>query len=521
MMMRVPGQGASARELLEAARPWLREAFVLEGLLRNRVDHEEFATWMERGARLLDGLARHPFGRLRDLAAASRCDAQEFASLMSALLSEESVRAFVSEASDSAYRRNTIQPIIDTGAFDAVVEGRYRYPFTVGIYPAVSCMLSCNFCGRVPHAEYKWSQVERGNELLREVFAQAPTDAPGRFYISGGLEPLTNPGLDKLVRFAAGRGFKLQLYTNAMMLTRSFLEKHEGLWDLDTIRISLYGADDAMTEQTTKRAGVASRVIANAKEFVQFRSEVKATTRLAFNYVVQSGQVRHLREIGRLVAEIAEQGEDSGSIAFLSLRENYAASGDTAVCGEEREQLRDELFALGQFFSERGLSDLTIDFGYAMEGLMKGRETGPVHRVTHQEMCERGYPQISVVVDLLGDIYLYREAAFLGRKGADRYIIGRLGRDGSFEQILERYIAEGHQGVRPAPGDELFLDAFDHAVTAYLRQVSDDMAFTAELAPLPERVELGVAPPVRNTLWASHNVRSIREKYVPPLAIGS
>jgi len=514
-------QNASTRDLLEAVRPWLREAFFREGLLRDREDHETLAMWTERAANVLEMLDRHPFGRLRDLAEASHCEVHEFANLMSALLSIERVRAFVAEASDSAYRRNTIQPLIERGAFDAVVEGRFAYPFTVGIYPAVSCMLSCNFCGRVPHAEYSWSQVGRGNELLRQLFAEAPTDAPGRFYISGGLEPLTNPGLDKLVAGAAERGFRMQLYTNAMMLTRSFLEKHEGLWGLDTIRISLYGADNEATERTTGRAGVASRVIANAKEFVQLRSELKATTRLAFNYVVQSGRVTHLREIGRVVAEIAEQAEDAGAIAFLSVRENYAVRGSTAICGEERERLRDELFALGHFVSQRGLTGLTIDFGYAMEGLMKGRETGPVHRVTHQEMSGRGYPQISVVVDLLGDVYLYREAAFIGRAGADRYIIGRLGRDGNFEGILRRYLAGGRDDVQPAPGDELFLDAFDHAVTAYLRQMSDDMRFAAELASLGGQLDRAVYSRGPLTVVPQDNVRSIREKYVPPLAMGS
>jgi len=463
-----------ARDLLERARPRLREALFQQGLLRSCDDHEEFAMWMERGEKLLEMLERRPFRRLRELAAVACCDAQQFVGFMSALLSDEAVRAFVAESGDSAYYRNTVHPIVESGAFDAAVKGRYAYPFTVGIYPAVSCMLSCSFCGRVPHAEYRWDDVERGNELLRTLFGEAPTDVAGRFYLSGGLEPLTNPGLDRIVSFAAGRGFRMQLYTNGMMLTRSFLEKHEGLLDLDTIRVSLYGADDAMAERTTSGKGVASRVIANAKEFLRLKKERGGATRLAFNYVVQSGQVEHLREIGRVVAEIS----DEGAIAFLSLRENYAAGGAVSICSAERERLRDELLALGKFLGDRGVE---IDFGYAMEGLLKGREAGPLHRVGYEEMSGRGYPQISVVVDLLGDVYLYREAAFLGRAGAKRYVIGRLGRDGNFEGILRKYIAGGNE-VRPVPGDELFLDAFDHAVTAYLRQVSDDLAFTTEVA---------------------------------------
>lgn len=511
MPEQIQHEPGSAREILEQARPWLREEFHRQGLLASWSNLETLAMWMERSAKLLDYWQAHPFARLRDLASAACSDAWEFGRLMSALLSDERVQAFMADTGDSAYHRDTIQPILESGAFDAVAQGRFMYPYTVGIYPAVSCMLSCKFCGRVPGVEYGWHQVEQGNELLSQLFAEAPRDSAHRFYISGGLEPLTNPGLDKLVSFAASRGFRMQLYTNGMMLTRKFLEAHEGLWDLETIRISLYGADDVASERTTSRAGVASRVIANAKELVRLRREQRRSTRLAFNYVVQRGQVTHLSAIGRAVANIIEEVGDPRAIAFLSLREDYAARGGTAICGEERAQLRDELFALRDFFAGHGMEELHLDFGYAMEGLMEGIEKSPVHRVTHEQMLGRGYPQISVVVDLLGDVYLFREAAFPGRAGAAKYVIGRLGRDGNFEEILRRHLLAGGEAVRPVPGDELFLDAFDHAVTAYLSQVNDDVAFAGEMAASRRGRGSILRAPVLP-------LRKIPGKYVPPLA---
>jgi dTDP-4-amino-4,6-dideoxy-D-glucose ammonia-lyase len=104
-----------------------------------------------------------------------------------------------------------------------------------------------------------------------------------------------------------------------------------------------------------------------------------------------------------------------------------------------------------------------------MRGLVEGFETEPVYRVTHHDMFGRGYPQISVVVDLLGDVYLYREAAFIGRAGADRYIIGRMSNEVGLAEILERFNETRELFAVPQPGDEIFLDAFDHAVTSALR----------------------------------------------------
>ena len=39
-------------------------------------------------------------------------------------------------------------------------------------------------------------------------------------------------------------------------------------------------------------------------------------------------------------------------------------------------------------------------------------------------MSPSGYPQLSVAVDSLGDVFLYREAGFLDRPGNDKFKAG-------------------------------------------------------------------------------------------------
>lgn len=442
--------------------------------------------WTERAAAAIGLLTVRPFCRLQDVAEACRCDYDEAITLLSALRRNRETEMYLSGSSgDAPYRRSTIQPITESGALKAFLDGTYRYPFTIGIYPAVSCMLSCSFCARQRGEQYRQEDIAPGNALLRQLFAEAPRDLPRRFYISGGLEPLTNPGLADLVHFAAGLGHRMQLYTNGMMLTPRFLEKNEGLWDLDTIRISFYGADDETAERTTSRPGVATRVIANAKDLVRLKAKRGSTLRIGFNHVIQSGQINHLRKLGQALVSIADQSPNRNGVNFLSLRENYAASGKTAIHGEERQRLREELLDLQSFFAAEGMNELEVDLGYGMRGLVEGGETAPVRRVAHQDILGRGYPQISVVVDLLGDVYLYREAAFIGRRGADRYIIGRLTPELGMPELLQTYLADGNRFIVPRAGDEIFLDAFDHAVTAFLRQVSDDQNFGSELSGIP------------------------------------
>ena len=443
----------------------------------------EREVWISRAAIALRMLTTRPFCRLRDVAEACRCNYDEAIRLIAAINRNRETAMFLGKFSgDAPYRRSTIQPITESGAVKAFLEGNYRYPFTVGIYPAVSCTLSCTFCARARGEQYKEEDIAPGNELFRQLFAQAPRDLPRRFYLSGGLEPLTNPELAELVRFAAGFGHRMQLYTNGMMLTPRFLAKNEGLWHLDTLRISFYGADDETAQLTTSRAGLATRVIANAKDLVRLKAKRGSTLRIGFHHVVQSGQITHLRRIAQALVSIADQSPDRRGINFLTLRENHAASGKAAISGDERERLRDELIDLQSFFVEEGMKEFEVDLGDGMRGLVEGAETAPVRRVTHSDILGRGYPQISVVVDLLGDVYLYREAAFIGRAGADRYIIGRLTPELGLAELLQQYLADRDRFVVPRAGDEIFLDAFDHAVTAYLRQASDDLHFGSNLS---------------------------------------
>ena len=42
----------------------------------------------------------------------------------------------------------TLLPIIKSGAIKAVIDGVYQYPYRINMYPGISCMFKCLYCGR-------------------------------------------------------------------------------------------------------------------------------------------------------------------------------------------------------------------------------------------------------------------------------------------------------------------------------------------------------------------------------------
>ena len=70
-----------------------------------------------------------------------------------------------------------------------VIKNKYRFPLRIAIFPGVSCMFYCGFCGRNQNAKYKSSVIGDGINRINNVISEA--GAGTKISISGGLEPLT------------------------------------------------------------------------------------------------------------------------------------------------------------------------------------------------------------------------------------------------------------------------------------------------------------------------------------------
>jgi len=438
-----------------AFREYMLKHLLNAKVLSNPKDISLVDNWTLVARNIVKILSENPFITQESIAKKLYLQKDVLSKLNKAIRECKFAQDLIMNGQGAKYWKNSIIPILQKDLIDKTLNNEYQYPYRIGLYLGQSCMFECSFCGRNYDAEYKKDTRIEGNKIIYNMFDTAPTDDPHRFYLSGGLEPLTNPELGNIIKYGSKKGFNLGLYTNGYMLTKRYLEQNEGLWYLDTLRISLYGYDAKSYYETTKNKKGFDIVKQNATVFSTLRNQVAKNVKFGFNYIVLPGQAKHLDKIIKFV-------EDAGG-DFLTLREDYSNPTDTNKFENQQELI--EAF-------DKIDTNIHIDYGYAMHYPSLGMQGKVLQHVTHKEMRPKGFPQISCAVDLYGDVYLYREAAFLNRPGADRYIIGRLSSTNTFENIINNY-----KEVIPQKNDTDYFDAFDHTITKLLNKEESDKYF--------------------------------------------
>ncbi|MET9291088.1 dTDP-4-amino-4,6-dideoxy-D-glucose ammonia-lyase [Streptomyces sp. NPDC003077] len=435
------------------------------------------------GADEAPGLSRHlvalaahygnsPFTPLEETRARLGVGEDAFRRLLTLFRTVPDLRTAVEQGPAGKYWQNTLLPLERQGLYDTVLDRKPAFPHIVGLYPGPTCMFRCHFCVRVTGARYDPSALGAGNEMFASVIDEIPDGNPYAMYFSGGLEPLTNPGLGTLVARAAGRGLRPTVYTNSFALTEQTLARQPGLWDLHAVRTSLYGLSDEEYEHTTGKRAAFGRVKANLLRFQELRAGRGAPVRLGLSYIVLPGRAHRLLDLVDFIAEL-DAAAPGRPVDFLNVREDYSGREDGRLPEAERAELQDALAAFEEKVRERTPA-LDVDYGYALQSLRLGADA-ELLRIRPETMRPTAHPQISVQVDLLGDVYLYREAGFPDLEDAHRYIAGRVAPGGSLTEVVDRFVREGGQ-VPPAPGNEYFLDGFDQVVTARLNQLEADTA---------------------------------------------
>jgi len=467
---------APSRELDANIRDILRhellDPLLCVGLVQNPKDTEALDRFGAHASRIVHRFSRDPWATQRQLLEEEKLDRDAMVRLNAAIQSSDLLQsAMVREGVGSKYW-STVLPLIQSGSVPAVLSGSYGFPLRVGIYAAVNCMFFCGFCGRKHGVRYNGTDIEPGNDMFDQVFSEMPAGI-STLSLGGGLEPLTNPKLDDVIRSAKKHGHRVPLVTNGYMLTPSFVERHEGLWDLDVFRISCYGVDEASYFGVTKRKGAFALVKENLIAFLTERNRRKSPLKVGLNFIVLMNGTDQVLRLLDLIRDINDRVDGPG-VDFLTLREDFSVPETEGLTQEERQDLID-IFAQFKAKWHRECPDLQVDFGYALYPLTEGVMGNPLAMVAEDGMLPKVYPQVSVAIDLLGDVYLYRDAAFLDRPGADRYIAGRVSRSNPLEQVVREFIESGRE-IEPLAGDPALMDAFDHAVTKVILQGEEDEA---------------------------------------------
>tara|TARA_A100001391_G_scaffold7663_1_gene5086 strand:+ start:1955 stop:3211 length:1257 start_codon:yes stop_codon:yes gene_type:complete len=359
------------------------------------------------------------------------------------------------------YWNNTILPLLSNGSLQHAVNGTYAYPNRIGLYPGMSCQFFCSFCGRNYNAKYKQQEIEQSFEVFKSIIDQDPKQGDhwqDRFRISGGLEPLTNSHIGKIISYGNAQGFKMQMYTNGYALSEKFLEKQSGIFDLEMMRISLYGHDAESYYKVTKNKKGYDIVLKNIKNFCKLVEQNKSKIKLGVNFIILPGHADDLIDVFNMIQDI--NATCGYGISFITLREDFSQSANY-ISNDERQKLHKI------FIEIEKQTDIHIDYGYALHNVRHGIMSGPIAMATHEQMDRYGFPQIATSVDSLGNFYVYHESNFLERPGSARYIIGSV-KNKSIEQIVRDHL--NGEGIPAQPYDVGYLDAFDHTATLLLHE---------------------------------------------------
>ena len=463
---------------------YLSQSIITAGYAHSRYDPQLYQM-LEHCLQVIDCYSATPFVTQQTIQQKLLVSQHQLLDINSILRSSDFVQqCIIEDIRNSQYWKNTIIPLMQSGTIQKVLKNEYGYPHRIGLHIGQSCMFWCTFCGRNmdTNASYKKSKLREATPHLLNLINTSPQDDPYRFYLSGGLETRTNPDLMKLISAGHTRGFKFSLYTNGFMLTERFVEANPDLFKLEVLRISLYGSNQDVYTQVTKHKQGFTRVKQNAIDFLKYKKLNNKQLRFGFNYVILPGLEEDLLEVLDLIEEI--NVASGNQLDFITLRENFREPTDASTFGD-RTKLKRIFEQVEQRRKSENLNRLHIDYGYALNALSKGIDAPTMHCITEHNMLPKGFPQVDLVVDAYGLVYLCREAGFLDRDNNDRYIIGQVTEDTTLEQIVNDWITKG-KPIDIQPGDTEFMDSYEHIISLIINQsVSDsDFGIDATLGPI-------------------------------------
>ena len=220
--------------------------------------------------------------------------------------------------------------------------------------------------------------------------------------------------------------------------------------------------------------------------------------KFGLNYIILPENIDTILELLDYVNEVNSQVDNGRGVDFITLREDFGSvteindEVDKQVEGRKyhleglmTDEQRTQLIDVFKEFNDRKdkeCPEMHVDFGYAMVALGDGVLGKPLARVSGEQMRKSGYPQMSVAIDSLGDVFLYREAGFLDRPGNQKFVAGRIG-EKDLEGTLRDFI-ENRVQVDRNDSDCRFMDSYDHLMTLLVNQTESDM-------------EMGIQSPVR------------------------
>ena len=213
----------------------------------------------------------------------------------------------------------------------------------------------------------------------------------------------------------------------------------------------------------------------NIFNYLVEKNEKNSKTSFGLNFVILQNRSDDVIELLKLISKINRRvnSPKKNNFDFLTLREDFRIFG-SRIDEEEKIKLIKNISLVEKMVKEdEYLNGLFIDYGFALEPLKKGFLGNKFDDIfaSLEDLKILGVPQASVSVDLYGDVYLYRESAFLDRPGAKKYIIGNLHKDKNMKTIIENFTYKPKQ-INILESDRDYLDSWDHVTVKLANQIN-------------------------------------------------
>ena len=457
---------------------------ILDEIKKFDKDYVNNSKFFELISQIIYLFANNPWLKQREIKSVLNVDITTLRNLNKIIRRSEHLQNLITKSGTAKKYWQSISPFC--AQLGSALQNEFKYPMRIALYPGVSCMYYCGFCGRNQAEKYPSNAIENGNKMFKKVLSELDPKNTA-ISISGGLEPLTNPGIGDIIEFASNHGLRVPLITNGHSLTENFVKKNPKIMKLDSIRISLYGIDEESYEFITTVKKSYKMVKRNCINFLIKRNKENSKIKFGLNYIILKENFKNLPKLINFIEEVNNEVKNGPGIDFLSLRDDFdTVTGISDVRDHDKkyhldglltEEDRKELIKLFKNFeNDSRLQNLHIDYGYALHPIRLGVLGKKLTKITDDKMRKYGHTQLSVCVDLYGDVFLYREAGFLNRNGNEKFIIGRVDDKTSFREVIENFL-NNTDGIKSEKNDIRFMDPFDHVMTSLINQAEDDKEF--------------------------------------------
>lgn len=397
-------------------------------------------------SKVLEVYAVDPFYSPKQFILENNITAQAFAE---AIALSKTVAPTLLQNSASKQYWQSIRSIRSETNFSQALNQQAAYPSRIGLYPGTTCQFACNFCGRREGTQFANNLAKQSVDMFAQVLddhVQVPNHQKV-IRLSGGLEPTTNKHISDIILDIKRRGLQAEMYTNGYNFTNNWLDLQLGINLLDRIRFSIYGHDAESYTNTTGHAR-GHTVLDKVKNFLS-----RSTMPVGVNYVVLQGQLDKFEQFINWVEYI---NNTTRGLDWVSIRED-SSQHQLYLNNDERVKIKDLLARLNSVVK-------SVDYGYTLYPLQFGQSIGTIKHTS--TLLTHGFPQITSVIDVGGDVYSYHDV-FPNRAGQAKHVIGNVKQAG-LQKLITDWLAS--KGSQVSKDDLKFLDTSDHMITMLIKQ---------------------------------------------------